>query len=193
MTTTTSRSAPRRRTAAATAAIGVLALVVAGCGGGGAEAPAEARAPVPPMPASMQTGKPQLTLRGALRQVGTSGLLAFDMADLEAVGARRIEVDDPIEERHLSFIAVPLRAVLDRASPAATARTLHAWALDDYSVDIPMSVARDDDAWLATRKGDGSPLRLEDGGPLRVVFTDGSVVARLDSYWIWSVAILTAA
>lgn len=189
MTHFANRSVPPRLSAATLAAVGLLTLLLAGCGGG--DEVAATTAALPPLPATASRGAPALSLRGRVDRVAASGLRGFDIAALEALGARRIEVDDPIEERHLAFIAVPLRTVLDDAGPDPRAAILHAWALDDYSVDIPMSLARDDDAWLATRTGDGAPLRLEDGGPLRVVFTSGSVAAELDSYWIWSVAIMT--
>ena len=68
--------------------------------------------------------------------------------------------------------------------------TLHTLALDEYAVDLPMSITDVEGAILATR-ADGALITLDQGGPTRVVRTDSHPQARDESLWIWSLKSLS--
>ncbi|MDA0183037.1 molybdopterin-dependent oxidoreductase [Solirubrobacter phytolaccae] len=109
-------------------------------------------------------------------------------ATLLALADEEIELYEPFEKRRMRFRAAPLRDVLGLAGIEPEARTLHAVALNDYVVDIPLDVALADGVYLAVRDGAGAPLPVSSGGPLRIVFTDDAKGADVENYWIWSLA-----
>jgi hypothetical protein len=191
-------AAPRpTRTLAALVVAGALA-VAAGCGddggtAGGAPAGATATAAVgtrtapPPAP----SGPAVLEVSGDVAPPGGGDRVVLDRAGIEGLGATRIELYEPFRKRRTAFRAVPLAAVLDAAGVPATG-TVHAVALNDYSVDIPVEVARAEGTYLATATGDGAAIPVAAGGPVRVVFLDGARGADVENYWIWSLATMVA-
>ena len=68
----------------------------------------------------------------------------------------------------LPFEGIHPREVLALARPKATARYAIAHAEHDFTANVPLSFLLADDALLATH-GDGAPLTLEHGYPLRLV------------------------
>ena len=91
----------------------------------------------------------------------------------------------------MRFQSVPLRNLLTLAGVSADATILHSVALNDYVVDLPAEIAASSGTYLALRNDDGSAISLEDGGPIRVVFTDNAKGASSENYWIWSLATVT--
>ncbi len=176
------------------ATAGVLAFGVSACGedtAGASDAPATTAttattAPAAPVPAP--SGEVILTLTGKVGLPNAGRTVRLDMAGIEAFGAETVELYEPFQKTRMSFRAVPLARVLDAAGVPGGAATLHAVALNDYRVDIPVDVARGDGVLLATADGDGSAIPGEDGGPIRIVFADGAPGADNDDYWIWSLA-----
>ena len=115
------------------------------------------------------------------------------LSDETLAGLAREEITlyEPFEKRDVRFRAVPLRDVIALAGTAAGATTVHAVALNDYVVDIPLDVATADGVYLAVRDGSGGKLAVESGGPYRVVFTEGAKGADVENYWIWSLERVT--
>ncbi len=129
-----------------------------------------------------------LTLQGAIGQTNTDDQLVFDMETLEQIGLIEYTLpEDPYADRAVTYQGVLLGDVLAVAAVPDDAETLHAIALDDYTVDIPLDVTR----WpvmLATRQ-DGERIPISDKGPVRVVFPYGQFDIDQDFYdpmWIWN-------
>jgi hypothetical protein len=190
--------APRitRPLAAALAVAGALA-VTAGCasdGGGGAvtsatsgdATTAAARTPLP-----APTGPVVLEVGGSVALPNAGRRVRMDMAALEGLGTREITLYEPFRKRDMTFRAVPLARVLDAAG-VPSGGTLHTVALNDYSVDIPMSVARGQGTYVATRDAAGEAIPVAAGGPIRIVFLDGATGADVENYWNWSLATAVA-
>jgi hypothetical protein len=131
-------------------------------------------------------GQNVLAMHGSIGSTNVGTNLEFDMKTLERMGLQSIELYEPFKKRRMTFEAIPLRTLLDVAKVRPGAANLHAVALNDYSVDLPVDVARGKGVYLATHNGDGSPISLKDGGPIRIVFLDGAVGGKLQNYWIWS-------
>lgn len=113
--------------------------------------------------------------------------LVVDLATLEQTRLVQLEVFEPFLGRRVSFEGVPLRDVLDLAGVAEGYTTLHTVALNDYEVDIPLSVLDAPGVVVATR-ANGLPIAVEDGGPIRIVIADAHPDAANESYWNWSLA-----
>ncbi len=128
----------------------------------------------------------ELKLRGRIDRFNSGHELRLDDKTLLAMATTKISLYEPFQKRRMSFQAIPLRTLVELAGAKPSATRLHAVALDDFVVDLPLGVVTADGAYLAVRNGDGSRIELESGGPIRVVFTDGADDA--ENYWIWSLA-----
>lgn len=184
-------------------AASLLMVLAAGCASGGTNktsntvqtpktttvSPATLGAGQPvPAPAGEQV----LRLQGRIGTTNVDGGLALDLATLERLGLVSFEVYEPFQKRRMGFQGIALAKVLDLARLDPAVPKLHMVALDDYTVDLTVADARREGVMLATRAGDGSPLRVEDGGPIRIVFLDGTPGGGDEGNWIWSLARLEA-
>jgi hypothetical protein len=139
-----------------------------------------------PVPAP--TSDPVLRLTGRIGTTNTEGALALDVTSVERLGLVSFELYEPYQKRRMGFQGVPLGKVVDLAGAEAGAQEIHMVALDDYTADMKLTEARTEGVMLATRSADGSALPLEDGGPTRILFLDGTPGAKNDSQWVWSLA-----
>jgi hypothetical protein len=127
----------------------------------------------PDQPVPVPTTAPVLTLTGRIGAINGGNQLALDEATLDQLGRVRITVYEPWVKQTLNFQGVWLADLLAMARPDPAATTVHITALDDYQVDLTLADAVGGGVLLATRDGDGAPIRVEDGGPTRIVFAGG--------------------
>ncbi len=100
---------------------------------------------------------------------GKATPVSLTMAQLDALPQVECTVDDRIAEgRQAQFQGVLLSTLLAHLG-ADQATTLSAAALNDYSVDLPMSDVTDLPVLLATRL-DGEQMSVAHYGPLRVIY-----------------------
>jgi hypothetical protein len=170
--------------------LGAVAATAAACGGNKTAAFHTTPVKQSSLSAGQAVPSPKghnvLAMHGSIGSTNVGKNLEFDMKTLERMGLRSIELYEPFKKRRMTFEAIPLRTLLDVAKLNPAAANLHAVALNDYSVDLPVDVARGDGVYLATHNGDGSPISLADGGPIRIVFLDGAAGGKVQNYWIWS-------
>lgn len=140
----------------------------------------------PGTPVPAPAGKVVLTVSGGpVTNVGDE--LRLDLAQLEAMGTTELTVDDTeATGRTVTFSGPLVRDVLAVAG-VEDATTMHAVALNEYAVDVPVSDATDLPLLLATR-ADGRRMSVADYGPTRFVYpTEGYDLPR-STYaprWIW--------
>jgi hypothetical protein len=186
------------RAAATALAVGA---VVAGCASSPSVPTESVPASVDPAPAVLQpavlrpdqpvpapTEAPLLTLTGRIGATNGGNALRFDETTLEQLGRVRVTVYEPWVKQTLGFQGVWLSDVLAVARADPAARTVHITALDDYQVDLTTADVRAGGILLATRDGDGNPIRVEDGGPTRIVFAGGVPSGSSADQWIWSLS-----
>ena len=136
--------------------------------------------------------RPILTVGGL--PGGTSR--TFDRVGLEALGTTTLEEVTPWYEGRRRFDGVPLTRVLAEAG-APKASSVHLHALNDYSVDLPMTEVERYQPILALKR-DGTYMTVREKGPLFLVFPfDEHPEIRTPWYFsraIWQVdAIIVAA
>ncbi|WP_420124660.1 molybdopterin-dependent oxidoreductase [Nakamurella sp.] len=132
---------------------------------------------------------PVLTVRGV---GGGDGGIAVTMAQLDALPQVECTVDDrQAEGRTATFrgalLADVVRSVGVPSGDLQPGDVLHTAAVNDYSVDLPVSDTIDYPVLLATRL-DGRPMTVAHYGPLRVVYpTTGFDLdpTVYDPRWIW--------
>ncbi|MEM9037306.1 MAG: molybdopterin-dependent oxidoreductase [Actinomycetota bacterium] len=163
------------------AAIGVAcALGLAGCASGSsatnADAVNETAPPSPSVELAPAESDALITVVG-----GDGATISFD--ELETLPVHEIEVFEPFVEADTTFQGPKLVDVF--AALALESGSVEVLALNDYGY----TAGTDEwpaDALLATRE-DGEPIAVEDGGPFRVVFPDGSPWAVELETWVWSI------
>jgi len=95
-----------------------------------------AATPLAAAPLATPTGKPILTISGAITQTNGSGTAKFDRDMLEKLGMVKIETKTPWYDGVTTFEGVPLDKLM--AEVGATGHTIQALALNDYSTEIPI-------------------------------------------------------
>lgn len=174
----------------------LVATVACGLPAAPANAPLPTVAPVevaprqlePGMPVPAPTDTPVLSIGGKITQANAPDGLRLDMALLDQLGLVRVEVYEPWVRRELTFEGPWLADVLTLAQPDGTGRSLHLTALDGYQIDLSVDDVMAGGILLATKTGDGQPIPIEDGGPVRIVFLDGVAAGASADQWIWSLS-----
>lgn len=146
------------------------------------------RTPGEPVPTP--TGPVVLTLTGKIGQLNDGAALRLDPALLDQLGLVKVTVFDPWVKKELQLQGTWLNDLLDVAQPTAAAQSIHITALDNYQVDLTLGDIRAGGILLATRTGDGQPLPIAEGGPLRIVFVGGVPSGANADQWIWSVTMI---
>jgi hypothetical protein len=195
------RTAGRRLLAA-----GGLLLVLAGCGSASGstsssrppEPQTRASTSTPISPADLLPGQPVpapraapvITVSGRIAAHNRGRTLALDMGALDRLGVSRVSLYEPWTKQDLQFQGVWLADLLRVAQADSAATGVHLTALDDYRVDLTMAEVRAGGIFLATKRGDGSAIPIDEGGPTRVVFVGGVPSGRNADQWIWSLKTL---
>lgn len=113
------------------------------------------------------SGDVLLTISGDIGTTNAGDTAVFDLALLEALPQRRFTTTTIWTEGTHEFTGVSLNDLM--AAVGAGGTNLKASAINDYSVDIPMSDAVAGGAMVAYRM-DGKPMSVRDKGPLWVVY-----------------------
>ena len=123
-----------------------------------------------------------------LTVTGPKGTTAYTLAELEALGTRTVTVNEPFVKAVRTFTGVPMQAVLDAAGipPTATVETV---ALNDYRYSTTAEAFTGSEALIATEQ-DGGPVPYDQGGPIRLIFPDGSELSDVLDAWNWSLSSL---
>jgi hypothetical protein len=188
----------RRRTRAglSTVLAAVAALSLVGCAaatsGGGDPVPSTTTATAPaPTPSENPYGDgiavdPPAAGEPVLVVSGGDDVTRLSMRQLERLGTTTVSVAEPFVKQRQSFTGVPLAAVLDRAGiPASVA--IETIALNDYRYTAAAGDLLGSDALVATARN-GEPIPMDQGGPIRLIFPDGTAKATDLDAWNWSLA-----
>ncbi|HEX9824089.1 MAG TPA: molybdopterin-dependent oxidoreductase [Actinomycetota bacterium] len=139
-------------------------------------------------------GEEILTISGEIGTTNDRGRLAFDMATLESLGLVSYDVEDPWDQKEVTYTGVLMSELLAVAGAASDARSVRIVALDDYRVSIPIDEIHRWPVLLATR-ADGEVIGVESGGPSRIIYPYGTFPeidgVTHDDLWIWSVERMT--
>ena len=131
----------------------------------------------PPVP-----GAPVLTVHGG------STPLALTLDTLNALGSRTLTLDEPFVKRRETYSGVPLVAVLGEAGIPDTA-TIDTIGLDGYHYVSTAKPMIESQALIATDRG-GEPIPYDQGGPIRLVYPDGTPLSSVLDAWNWSLDVI---
>ena len=127
--------------------------------------------------------EPVLTVKGG------STPLSLTLDKLNALGSTTVTIDEPFVKRRETYSGVPLAAVLGKAGIPDTA-TIDTVGLDDYHYISTAKPMIESQALIATERN-GAPIPYDQGGPIRIVFPDGTPLSSVLDAWNWSLASIT--
>ena len=174
------------------------ALLLGACGGAHDSAgPSASTSPASPASATPSTtnpygagpidppapNEPVLTVKGGQTP------LSLTIDQLNALGNTTVTLDEPFVKKRQTFSGVPLATVMAQAGIPNTA-TVETVALNDYHYSSPVGPMVDSLALVATKR-DGAPIPYDQGGPVRIVFPDGTPLSSNLDAWNWSLATIT--
>jgi hypothetical protein len=154
-----------------------------------AGAPAVSRAEPLAKPAG---GEIILTVSGAIINGNGDGSAFFDLTLLKSLPARALVTETPWTKGKHSFTGVPLEALM--AAVGAQGKTVTAFALNDYSVDLPIEDGAQHGA-LVVYLFDGQPMLPSDRGPVWIVYPfDDRPETQSETYYqraVWNLYSMT--
>ncbi|AKK30082.1 molybdopterin-dependent oxidoreductase [Mycobacterium sp. EPa45] len=173
---------------------GAISLAVGGCAvGPGSDdpsaAPAAPKSGQPLNPYTQGTVDPAAPNSPVLTVVGGTTPLSLTLDQLNSLGNATISIDEPFVNKRETYSGVPLATVLDRAGIPDSA-TIDTDAIDHYHYVSVVKPMVDSQALIATRR-DGAPIPYDQGGPIRIVFPDGTPLSSVLDAWNWSLTSIT--
>ena len=151
--------------------------------------PALACAISDPVPLPKPSGPSLLSVSGRIRCTNAHASAIFDRAMLQALGTAAITTRTPWYNGPVQFEGVPMVRLMDAVG--AEGEKVTAVALNDYSMDIPLSDFTRFRVLLAMLR-DGAPMPANERGPLFIVYPyDADSALRSPLYYgrsVWSVA-----
>ena len=117
-----------------------------------------------------------------------SGYVTYDRSELEAMGLVSVKTTTPWNEGLVDFEGVPFTVLLENAKATGVMATVI--ALNDYSVDVPVSDFADFGTILAIKRN-GEYMPVDDQGPFFVIYPfDTNPVLQKQPYYgraVWQV------
>ncbi len=183
----------------------ILTVSVAGCssnssGSGAASnssAPATASSTASPSPSSTNPygvatvdppgpNEPVLVLSG-----GSAGKVSLTYDELAKLPTRTITISEPFVKEQQTFTGVAMSDLFVMAgiTDSASVDTL---ALNDYHYINTAKTFTASDGLLAIERN-GQPIPYDAGGPVRLVYPDGSPLASVLDAWNWSLSSISVA
>ena len=116
---------------------------------------------------SAPEGRVILTVSGRIGQTNGDGVARFDRGMLESLGMSSLQLATRWTEGQTRFEGILARDLM--AHLGAEGTTVHAVAINDYAVDIPMADFENYPVLLAL-KMNGEYMRVRDRGPIWVIY-----------------------
>jgi hypothetical protein len=133
-----------------------------------------------------------LSIGGAIANDNGDGMAFFDLTLLKTLPSRTLVTTTPWTKQAHSFTGVPLDALM--AAVGAQGKTVTAYALNDYSVDIPIADGAELGA-LVVYLFDGEPMLASDRGPLWILYPfDEKPETQSETYYqraVWNLYAMT--
>lgn len=120
-----------------------------------------------------------------LTVTGPGGTKEFTMDQLKALGTKDLTIYEPFVKRNIAFTGVPMAAIFATVGIAGDVR-VNTEALNEYIYD--KSTAADfvgSDGLIAVAQ-EGKPVPVDQGGPIRIIFPNGTKLSKNLDAWNWS-------
>lgn len=143
--------------------------------------------PGDPIPTPAEAGI--LTVTGNIGTTNEANKIVMDIPTIESVGQVEFTVMDPFKDVEITYTGVLMSDLLDLWQISEGATTLRMTALNDYTVDVPISLLRDYPVIFAMQ-ANGEYMSIADKGPAMLVLPYHQFEFERpssDSFWIWQI------
>lgn len=166
-------------------------ILLSACSSGGSQAAAYTRVSAATLHAGdaipLPQGTAQFFISGKVGALNADDHIEMDLASMEAASLVDYTVMDPFLNTEITYRGPLLSDLLDLWQVSADATTLHLTALNDYSIDMPIALARDFPVVFAIQ-ADGEYMPIAERGPAMLVLPYNEFEfdrPASDAYWIW--------
>jgi len=171
----------------------LLTVLVAACGSAQPATPIYQRVSDAKLKAGDAIPKPTgdtiLTVTGKIGAANDGDKIVMDLATIESVGLVDYKVSDPFENKDVTFRGVLMTDLLNLWKVDKSATTLVMIALNDYSVDVPMTDFQQYPIIFALQE-DGTYMPVSTRGPAMLVYPYNNFQFDHEKYndrWIWQI------
>lgn len=144
-------------------AIAIFAALVAGC--------------------TAKPGDALITIKGDIGKKNSGDNFVLDQATFDSKSVELV-YNDPWMGDGLKYKGILLKDLADMVKPGSGVKTISLIATDGKAFDIALADAKQYDIMLA-RWVDGEPLTEENGGPVKVAYSDPAKAVYPDENWAW--------
>lgn len=141
-----------------------------------------------PTPAHPALSASVLSISGLIGEAQAERTVHLEQTQLDQLPRHQLHTSTAVTDGVKRFDGVLVRDVLALVGVSSAAQTVDAYALNDYSVSVPLSDFYTFDVLLATHM-DGAPLTPADKGPLWIVYPRDQhhrlQDIRYDYRWVW--------
>lgn len=118
---------------------------------------------------------------------GPKGTKEFTLDALTALGTTDVTIDEPFVKRRIAFTGVPMKAIFDTVGISGDVK-VRTKALNDYEYNDSTAAEFVGSNGLIAVAQEGGPVGVDAGGPIRIIFPDGTPQAKNLDAWNWSLA-----
>jgi hypothetical protein len=115
--------------------------------------------------------------------------VSFAFARLEKMKQSSVSIYEPFLKKRQNFSAIPMEKLFALAGISGKDKVI-TQALNDYKFTATADQFVAAGALLAIKR-DGAPIGYDQGGPIRIIFTDKSKWAKNLDAWNWSLATIS--
>lgn len=116
---------------------------------------------------------------------GPGGTKEFTMDQLAALGTKDVTIFEPFVKRKIAFTGVPMAAIFATVGIEGDVR-LNTEALNEYIYDKSTAADFVESDGLIAVAQEGQPVPVDQGGPIRIIFPDGTKLSKNLDAWNWS-------
>ena len=130
-----------------------------------------------------------LTVTGNIGTSNETDQIVMDIPTIESLGQVEYTVLDPFKDEEIIYTGVLMSDLLDLWQISEDATNLQMTALNDYTVDVPISLIREFPVIFALQ-ADGQYMPIADKGPAMLVLPYNHFEFERpssDAYWIWQI------
>jgi len=120
-----------------------------------------------------------------LTVTGPGGTKEFTMDQLTALGTKDLTIYEPFVKRNIAFTGVPMAAIFDTVGISGDVKVATE-ALNEYVYDKSTAADFVGSEGLIAVAQEGKPVPVDQGGPIRIIFPDGTNLAENLDAWNWS-------
>lgn len=134
-------------------------------------------------------GSAVLTITGNISHPNQEDSIVMDIATIESVGEVEYTVDDPFEQKSITYRGVVMSDLIAVWGVESSATTATITALNDYQVQVPIKDLLEHPVFFALR-ADGVYMPVTTRGPAMLVFPYNDVEydqKHFNDYWVWQI------